>query len=109
MVLGGGGDDSVRGDGRSDRLPGGLGDDTLSTGDSVKGNDVADGGPGRDACSAEPPRRDKEVRAAIGTPTPGQRRRTPLVAGGRRGRDSSGSRPRRCAWVLRDLPAGART
>lgn len=52
VIRGRGGDDTMRGGGGSGTLRGGAGDDVLNTKDGVRGNDLADGGPGRDVCVA---------------------------------------------------------
>jgi Ca2+-binding RTX toxin-like protein len=59
VVRGRGGGDTVRGGGGDDTLRGGGGDDVLNTQDDVRGNDLADGGLGRDVCVAD--RRDTTI------------------------------------------------
>lgn len=50
ILLGGRGEDNLGGGSGSDRLLGEENDDYLNTEDGVRGNDLADGGTGRDAC-----------------------------------------------------------
>jgi Ca2+-binding RTX toxin-like protein len=58
-LLGGGGGDSMVGGGGGDTLRGARGEDVLDTQDDVRGNDLADGGLGRDVCVAD--RRDTTI------------------------------------------------
>jgi CSLREA domain-containing protein len=52
-VCGGEGNDRLKGGSGKDRLFGQEGQDRLNTRDTVKGNDLADGGPGQDICRTD--------------------------------------------------------
>jgi CSLREA domain-containing protein len=52
-VCGGEGNDRLKGGSGKDRLFGQEGQDRLNTRDEVKGNDLADGGPGQDICRTD--------------------------------------------------------
>ena len=52
-MVGGEGNDTIKGGSGRDRAFGGFGNDTLNVRDGVRRNDVADGGEGTDTCKSD--------------------------------------------------------